>query len=911
MGTRVDQLLHGYRQGHERIAGSLSLPIADADAVGRLSDLSGTLTGSSVFAPYLTAYPLPSGKYYAIARTWPDKLTRRAGCVLTHTLLVPRKVWAEAKYPSSIEALFRDPSHSDVESFSVAMEWEPGAPPMTSHSVDIDTCLEFVQRFFGDGRRPVVWFGNASPVDSTLCLLDGLWPALRESVAICTYCLQPRWLEDQQFDVMFAPDDAYPRFVKFPEENVVGTSRNRQLRNTESWVEDWAARVFGVAPPMDGVAAQLWNSLDSDPATIKRVYLIERGGESGSGEPFEAVGAMDLLESVSRLPSEALEFKARVAMKAVLAAKACPNAARALESLKLVEERLRRESYAHVAGQVGAAIQEAVADIVTADPGAIQLASPNVVAVDEFDSSSWFTRGLVVGFQRVATRAPMQLLHLRTFPTLRESLLEGNPEVAVAFGVALFVSRGAADDSSEFIAWLRNPIARRVRSELIREVLARAGTSDGDVLSELLAGCPISALPAALSGLKRIYGDLTAAASPARALFGLYPLECRGWLVRGENWAVESGGLLASTFGQTPQSMTAILDTDELTLEQRAWALASLVCSDEQARQLPWVRELLASDPRVINSLLAAAAAGDDRIGESLRWIAREYRGVRAAVDQEAVFHLLAIADGLYYEAAVRLCAWQIFVSYVGGGIDEKDLLPHVRSKAAEAWLSEQDSWTLVSLLTHDVAGKPANWLRAWRLLVHVPDSVYKGGASAIVGAVERLQREGRSHWSSDAVDYWRGVLSRARAGSDGSVSLTLRAQALTFAFDHLQWPVSKLVVDSYRDVYEAVVAARALRPEPAFFFSFFDWDRAKELRRVLVSSYLNSAWPPGDLVLAVREPVLLRKIIKRIQRESGARVFLDSALADLQKRGDESGREAHAMLKGVLDAGDYVEDWD
>ena len=97
--TKIHQLLHGYRRGHELLVGSIRLPAVDGDLVTRLSDLSGTLSGDAKFSSYLTAYPLPSGTFYALARTWPDKTAPREGCVLTHTLLIPTLSWASSDDP--------------------------------------------------------------------------------------------------------------------------------------------------------------------------------------------------------------------------------------------------------------------------------------------------------------------------------------------------------------------------------------------------------------------------------------------------------------------------------------------------------------------------------------------------------------------------------------------------------------------------------------------------------------------------------------------------------------------------------------------------------------------------------------------------------------------------------------------
>jgi len=99
--TQIDvhQLLHGYRRGHQLLAGSTRLKHKDADIVARLSDLSGSLSKEAEFRPYLTAYPLPRSDFYALAKTCLDNNALRAGCVVTHTLLIPIQSWSNSRSP--------------------------------------------------------------------------------------------------------------------------------------------------------------------------------------------------------------------------------------------------------------------------------------------------------------------------------------------------------------------------------------------------------------------------------------------------------------------------------------------------------------------------------------------------------------------------------------------------------------------------------------------------------------------------------------------------------------------------------------------------------------------------------------------------------------------------------------------
>src|SRR5687768_8436973 len=112
---RVDQTVHGYRRGHQLIAASVQLDADDAELVRRLSDLSGILTPETPFLPYLTAYPLPSNRYYVVAKTWLDEMAPRDGCVLTHSLLVPMKAWERLDPPVLVRDFFASPAIHELQ----------------------------------------------------------------------------------------------------------------------------------------------------------------------------------------------------------------------------------------------------------------------------------------------------------------------------------------------------------------------------------------------------------------------------------------------------------------------------------------------------------------------------------------------------------------------------------------------------------------------------------------------------------------------------------------------------------------------------------------------------------------------------------------------------------------------------
>ena len=201
----VQQLVHGYRRGHEQLAASIRLSPRDAELSTRLSDLSGNLSGAPKFDSYLTVYPLPSGDYFALGRTWLDPTATRSGCVLTHTLLVPTAVWVTLEEPRVLDGLFTFPSVDSINKCDAEL-----TVPMHLLSKSIpdlegeqSTLVTFVRQYFEDGTRPIIWVGQRNPEDILWPLLRGLWPKLRASFSACTFCLQPRALEDRPFEVMF------------------------------------------------------------------------------------------------------------------------------------------------------------------------------------------------------------------------------------------------------------------------------------------------------------------------------------------------------------------------------------------------------------------------------------------------------------------------------------------------------------------------------------------------------------------------------------------------------------------------------------------------------------------------------------------------------------------------------------
>ena len=122
----IEQTLHGYNMGHGLLASSLpNLAPEDQSLLFKLSDWTGFhVLNADEEDCYLTAYPIPSKNYYAIAKTWYADEMERAGCVWTHTLLIPIDDISQDFDFRTIIGLFRRPENNNFSNYNLSIEIE-------------------------------------------------------------------------------------------------------------------------------------------------------------------------------------------------------------------------------------------------------------------------------------------------------------------------------------------------------------------------------------------------------------------------------------------------------------------------------------------------------------------------------------------------------------------------------------------------------------------------------------------------------------------------------------------------------------------------------------------------------------------------------------------------------------------
>jgi hypothetical protein len=159
----VDQLLFGYRDGHELIAGSRSLsPRQQRDVLPHLD-----ASFDHADAQQLVGIGIPSLEGYLLARIWPAPERPRIGAVWAHALLL--SVDQLVRDPlAGLLGLLRRPLDDRFEHYGSALPLPQGeehtAPPLLTHA------LTWALRS-GDGGRVIVLWDRPDEAEAALVAL--------------------------------------------------------------------------------------------------------------------------------------------------------------------------------------------------------------------------------------------------------------------------------------------------------------------------------------------------------------------------------------------------------------------------------------------------------------------------------------------------------------------------------------------------------------------------------------------------------------------------------------------------------------------------------------------------------------------------------------------------------------------
>ena len=859
--------IHGYRKGHQLLGSSVVLHKDDQAAVDRLSDVSGPLRPREQFAPYLSAYPLPSGTYYVIARTWQDLTVSRAGCVLTKSVLIDAHVWSCRPPLIAILRLLASPElPSEADAVRIQLEEDNNESLPTVHNFSAGELLEAL---FLEDMKPVVVFDAPNPELIALRLLTALWPDIRRRFALSTFALSPRKIGGRDLDLVFAPSNAKAKFSDWPGRRVDG--RSSQI-DRHRWTGAIVRRVFEEPVPrlLSDREIGLLGDRDADSTAALRVALLWD----------------ELLDKLERLPTAALGLLD-------IANSGMVNNTAALRSLE---------------PQLVEATRRAGGSLPPNDAWDFLGAIARKVQGHDMPAGKGAVEQLAV---HLAERAPDGAVNLLRQPDPHGAIDNLIPSIAIGLGngAAQCVEQMLIEAPTDIIARLVSQggaLARRVAenemmiermgivlSEVDRELADKAGMALLPFLVEdrhLPAAMPIFGRLDLLGISAELHwlGDVndfqakhlsTVLIDRAREIGGLP--DVREVLILSSASA-RRDALLSLAVSPVVADVLWLLDEKRLSETVSAALLVSVL---RRADERQFVA--LLSDRETCKRVFMCLP--DDAIDILARALVQdvlpmnEYiRVIRTLIPK--------IDDAGKFEIAERAMGRCLRNRFDG---DEtavlSDLLGILGSRLDGGWVARTG-------LERGVDAEVA--IRNLIVFERAPSAARK----RIVGAVDEIARTLQKRHVIDlgetANDAFARLMLDAERTSPRALGVAAGLLMPSLLRAHRE-PVSLMIAVLFPIIYRELAKSDDVS-DILKFVPFFNWDVCKTARSDLVNAFMSSSWKAGDLALAAFRCGDVEKILKQVAKSYGGEAYLARIESDLGRLDDNGQRSIKRLIASI-----------
>ncbi|KFX10451.1 hypothetical protein KP17_18435 [Pectobacterium parvum] len=867
MVITINIQIHGYRKGHQLLASSILLSKEDQTTVDRLSDVAGPLRPKEQFEPYLTAYPLPSGTYYVIARTWQDHSVPRAGCVRTKSLLVNANVWANTPPLSAIlELLDSSELPSEIEAAVVqhkALVTEK-LPPISGFNAP-----ELLESLFLEEPKPVVMFDAPNPELIALHLIVALWPNIRQKFTFSTFALSPRKIMGRDLDLVFSPSNAKARFSDWPGRRVDGrllpAARHR-------WTKVIVRRVFEESIPrlLSKNTFKLINNNEAENVSVLRIALLwDELFDKLEQTPTAVLGLLDIANS-GMVNSE----NAMALLKP-----------RLLDIINTVENNLSEKDAWEFAGALARkTIGRDMADCIIAinnlamyltekDPeGVINL----IKQTNSDDVINNLVPGIALGLGKNPSSMVKKVLLSVPINIFANLVLLGN-------GLAEKIT---SDDELIHFTGL-------ILSELDKSLSFKVGMNLLPLLIEdrhlpvalpIISSLDVSEISDELVWLKntndfRSKKISMALINRARDIGGIP--EVRKVLI-SKNSSTRAQALLAQTINPTVDDVLWLLGETSLSEKSLSILLANVI---RRADEQQFVK--LLSNIKISESVAEHLTKNDLDILE--RAVLQDVVPINIYVkivqvvisevnnDQKVLIAKYALGRCLRNRFENDVVILSMLLNIIGHNLDSKWVIYNALEREIN---SELASRNLI------VLEKSQTFIR--HKILYVVNEI-----------ANMLRMRQVSYLNEDANNACARLMFDAQ-----EVSYSALIDAATTLIPSLlnarHKPVSLMIAVLFPIVYKELAKSNAL-PERLNIFFFFDWDRCKIARNELVEIFMSSSWNAGDLALTACRCDEVSKILKRVAQSYEGKKYLSKIENDLDRLDDGSKVHVKRVIAQLL----------
>ena len=859
-GVRIEKQVHGYRRGHQLLAGTVALARRDQDEVDRLSDLEGPLRPGELFKPYLTAYPVPSKGYYVLARTFQDVEAGRSGCVLTSSALIPMESW-EAM--DGVDYVLAELTRPDRQGVVVAGEVPTGgwrAP----EAVERGRTPEIVDAVFGDGR-PVVIFDCEESETIAVRLMLALWPAVRRQFSLCTFALDHEDLKADR-STWFSP-----RRVRGQGSLVVvigalgarqrgqGSDRTRTGRSTRGpggrrcGFFRRRTRVW-----RSGIRRGCSGGRGGDERTSLRILALwNELASRADGSPTAVLGMLDILGSRNRKGANVglgdVESRIMDAIAAAGSDLAVEDAWEFLFALEgkvagrpgagAVTRRIETEAYELARRNAGSAVAA-----VAVDPGRRAAATHTIKGLGDAAAEWRELAGQIEGMAKLPRLAVAGLM-----------------TASVAFGARIIEGMNSGEVGWSDFFWRGFDGADEVAKSAMRRAVV--GVVGGDVAGQTVLRVLEGAGREEVVELARLAVERRVGVSAAVNGALWHAAGVSGCQAAVRDAVMESGVEEAADRFVLPTLVLGRADIEWLGVRK-----------GEKGRSGRLLRGLLErvedGEVRALSGDLVAKVMGvlegnlEGCKQEIVRILALDISRSEAAL--EAGFRALSI---LIDEDARRVLGEWLIRAGLSGARPADGRVIEVLAEFGAGLAA----WDLVEAATY----RGADGARLGANLVAL------GGSAASVrsGVLREVERLSERLIAGEAGDlgeegYGAWALMIRDCAREGGSELQLRVarRVLGFALSEEGATVSELVVETFPIVYRGLgVAARQRRIggwESLFASNYLWWmgvdeweGSQKRAVRALVRAYMSSTWPPADVMVAALKARASKRVVREIRK--------------------------------------------